>query len=142
MQTVNSDQTLQTKNETSLGEQGTWKFGKQYRTRRATSEDSDHRCKGSQILPFVVWLNTSHRFIEGFNCVLRRLIWVYTVCSGLSVRIRRVSTEIRSNRIPSEIILDPPLIHKKEKKMLGPTRKIRHRGICNYLPLNSKKPKE
>ena len=32
---------------------------------------------------------------------------------SLSVRIRRVRMEIRSNRIPSEIILDPPLIHKK-----------------------------
>ena len=47
------------------------------------------------------------------------LVWVNTVCSGLSVRIRRVSMEIRSNRIPSEIILDPPLIKKKKKKMLG-----------------------
>ena len=27
--------------------------------------------------------------------VLRRLIWVYTVCLGLSVRIRRVSTDLR-----------------------------------------------
>ena len=40
--------------------------------------------------------------------VLWRLIWVYTVCSGLSFQIRRLSTEIWSNRTPSEIILDPP----------------------------------
>ena len=51
-----------------------------------------------------------------------------TVCSGLSVQVRRVSKEIQSNRIPSEIILDPPLIRKK---VLGPTRKIHHQGICN-----------
>ena len=43
--------------------------------------------------------------------VLWRLIWVYTFCSGLSVRIRRVSTVIRTNRTPSEIILDPRLFH-------------------------------
>ena len=47
---------------------------------------------------------------------------------GLHCLLRPVcpNTEIRSNRIPSEIILDPPLIHKN---MLGPTRKIRHQGI-------------
>ena len=112
--------------------------------RRATGEDSDHlpmqrhsdfavccnkqACKPQFLKRFQIFGQIHHRFREGFTCILRRLIWVYTVCSGLSVRIRRVSTEIRSNRIPSEIILDLPLIHKK---MLGPTRKIHHQGICN-----------
>ena len=41
----------------------------------------------------------------------RRLIWIYTTCSGLSVRIRRINTVIWSNRIPSESILYPPLMN-------------------------------
>ena len=38
------------------------------------------------------WVSGKQTLIR--RIVLRRLIWVYTVCSGLSVRIRRVSTVI------------------------------------------------
>ena len=87
------------------------------------------RCKGGQVLLFVVTnrhVNSSSwrdykslvKYIAisvkvqmcsaasdlGLHCLLRR--------RGLSVQICRVSKEIRSNHTPSEIILDPPLIHK------------------------------
>ena len=81
--------------------------------------------------PFL-W-ETTQNDPQGLTCrktPTQSKIWVYTVCSGLSVRIRRVSTEIRPNRIPSEIILDPPLIQKK-KKNAGLTRKIHHQGVCS-----------
>ena len=54
----------------------------------------------SLIRAFSLWL------IQG---ILRHLIWVYTVCSGLSFWICRVITVIWSNEVPSEIILDLPL---------------------------------
>ena len=40
--------------------------------------------------------------------ILQRLIWVYTVCWGLSVWIHGVSTVISSNRTSSDIILESP----------------------------------
>ena len=38
------------------------------------------------------WVANSVNLIR--CCVLRRLVWVYTVCSGVSARIHRVSTVI------------------------------------------------
>ena len=43
-----------------------------------------------------------------------------------------------SNRTPPEIILDPPLIHKKNNVVTHPiSHGSGYQGICNYLPLNS-----
>ena len=53
------------------------------------------------------WVANSVDLI-GRRRVLRRPIWVYTVCSSLPVRIRRTGTVIWLNWTSSEILPGPP----------------------------------
>ena len=68
--------------------------------------------------------------------VLRRLIWVYTVCTGLFVRICRLSTIIWSNWTPKKSSKLRPFVrlHRLKHQLADPLRKHAYSNVLKILP--------